>query len=111
MFQFPEAMPRVWSVHQNMRVNAEQARRLLADNSWDLRQNAFSTEPVGALESCGGADDVRLSEHLADSVSISATMACRGLVVLNDQYFPGWSATVDGEDAPIVDAYGLCAAW
>ncbi len=35
-------------------------------------------------------------------MTIHADTEGRSLVVLADTYFPGWKATVDGEDAPIV---------
>ena len=28
-------------------------------------------------------------------------MACRGMVIVSDNWFPGWVATVDGQSAPV----------
>ena len=33
-------------------------------------------------------------------------MACRGMVILSETFFPGWQATVDGRAAPIYEADG-----
>src|SRR5262249_12441809 len=35
-------------------------------------------------------------------VEVDATLERRGLVVLADTFFPGWTATVDGTPAPIL---------
>ncbi len=34
-------------------------------------------------------------------------MACRGMVVFSETYYPGWRATVDGRPARIYEAYGV----
>ena len=106
VYQWP-AMPRVWSVHQVAQVNDVQATGQLTDSAVDLATRTFSTIKPPAVSQCAGSDSVELKQHLANRVFIEASMACRGIVVLDDQYFPGWKATVDGNPAPIIDAYGL----
>ena len=107
VYQYPVTMPRVWSVHQATQVSDEEATRMLIDPAVDLASRTFSTVRPPALEQCAGSDTVELKRHMANRVSIDARMACRGLVVLDDQYAPGWKATVDGKTVPIIDAYGL----
>jgi hypothetical protein len=81
VFTNPGAFPRAWAVHK-----LEQAGP--------------------ALETCDGAEAVRVLERRLNSVRLSADLRCRGMVVLNDNNYPGWRATVDGKAAPIHDAYG-----
>ena len=33
-------------------------------------------------------------------------MACRGIVILADSFYPGWRLTIDGQPARIIEAYG-----
>ena len=33
-------------------------------------------------------------------------MACRGMVILSDTYFPGWRATIDGQPTAILEPFG-----
>ena len=42
----------------------------------------------------------------ADSVTLRVEAACAGLLVLPDTYFPGWRATVNGEDRTIYPTNG-----
>jgi len=37
---------------------------------------------------------------------LRATMACRGMVIASETYFPGWQAKVDGKPAEIHEVYG-----
>ncbi len=52
----------------------------------------------------GGADaggSVRIVSYEADDIRITASLPRPGYLLLLDTYFPGWSATVNGEPAPI----------
>ncbi|MCC7174272.1 MAG: YfhO family protein, partial [Bryobacterales bacterium] len=49
--------------------------------------------------------EVSLVRRNSGRVTIEADMACRGMVILGDSYFPGWVARVDGVRTPILEAY------
>jgi len=46
-------------------------------------------------------------ERQSGLVSLKANPKCRGMVIDADTYFPGWVATVDGQPAPVYEAYGF----
>ena len=64
-------------------------------------------EMLGALRgsqaTCGPAprDHVRIEEYSARSVALHVDAGCGGVLVLPDVYFPGWTATVNGEDRTV----------
>jgi hypothetical protein len=101
-----DSWPRVWTVHEARGlVSAGEIPVVLGDESFDLRRRTFLLGPPPALERCSGEDGVGVLSHEPNRVVIEARMACRGLVILGDNYFPGWRATVDGRSAPIHEAY------
>jgi len=103
----PGALPRVWTVHSLVRVgNDEQARGLLEDPGFDLRRKAWIHSPPPELQACEPERDaVRLLRREANLIEIEARMNCRGMVVLSENYYPGWQAAVDGAPAPIHEVY------
>ena len=48
-----------------------------------------------------------LLERQASRVLLDANLKCRGMVIVADTFFPGWVATVDGQNRPIYEAYGF----
>lgn len=102
VYENPDTLPRVWAVHRLIR-DPHPAR--LFNRTFDPRREAFLAAEPPALETCGG-DTVDLVRHRPNAVEIAVEMRCRGLVVLSDNYFPGWKATVDGQPAEIHEVYG-----
>jgi hypothetical protein len=101
----PDALPRVWTVHEAVQVHGEdEIKCLIEGNGIDLRRTTFLHERPPELARCGSQDEVHLLRRESDRVTISAWMACRGMVVLSDTYFPGWEAEVDGTPVPIYEA-------
>jgi hypothetical protein len=77
VFENPHALPRVWAEHKG-------------------------------IEGCDSTgEDVRMLRHQPNYVSIRATMSCPGMVILSDQWAPGWRATVDGKAVEIHQAYEM----
>jgi hypothetical protein len=52
----------------------------------------------------GNTASVSINSYEADSVEMKASMPQPGFLVLLDTYFPGWTATVNGQDAPVLRA-------
>lgn len=52
----------------------------------------------------------RIIAQSANTVTIKATSACAGLLVLNNSWAPGWVATVDGQAVPLLRANYLARA-
>jgi hypothetical protein len=131
VYENTDALPRAWVVHDLHLVGGEddafaflQARsrrkgEVFVVDRFDPRREAVveqdgkpTDETLRALEerriACEAGDDDRVSveRYSNDSVSIMVRAACAGLLVLPDTYFPGWTATVNGEEQEIYPTDG-----
>ena len=61
---------------------------------------------------CAGVErsPQRITAQSANTVTISTTSACAGLLVLNNSWAPGWVATIDGRATPLLRANYLARA-
>lgn len=108
LFRRPDTLPRAFAVHDVTSV--ADRRRVMAEINPrvdDLHRWAFVLGPAPRLETCAAPDHVRIAHYDPSRVVLSVHMACRGMVVLTDTFYPGWQATVDGRPAPIHEAYGI----
>ena len=102
-----DAFPRAWSVHELMRVpNPGEGSLLIGRESESFRRKAHMVAPPPPVETCAAPDTVRLVEHAPDRLAIQAEMACAGMVILSDTYYPGWRARVDHLPAEIYEVNG-----
>ncbi len=107
VYENPGAFPRVWTVHEAMQIPDHEAnvRHVIADASFDLAHKTFVTASPPQMEVCAAPDDARMVERGLNHVVIDANMACKGMVVASENYFPGWRATLDGAPVELHAAY------
>ena len=102
VWENPGAFPRTWTSHDVFHIaKVADGLAIISDHLDDLRTKAFTLEKTVPLARCGGADTVTMKKYAAETVTMSANMACEGMVILSDTYFPGWKATVDGKPISI----------
>ncbi|MGD0777143.1 MAG: YfhO family protein [Candidatus Solibacter sp.] len=102
-----DAFPRAWAVHELVRVpNKTEGNILLGRDPESFRRKAHMVGPPPPVETCAAPDTVQLVEHAPDRLAIRADMACDGMVVLSDTFYPGWRARVDHRPAEIHEVNG-----
>lgn len=105
LFRNTDAMPRVWIVHETSTVKLDKVASTLA--AVDLRKHAVLTAPSPTLATCDDSKDaVSIASFAPDAIEYRATLACKGMVVMSETWYPGWFATVDGKAAEIYEADG-----
>jgi hypothetical protein len=106
IFQNPTALPRVWSAHHTAVFPDEaSAGAAVGAGPIELRSTVVLEETGPHLDTCKTGDEVAIQSYEPTRVSISATMGCRGIVVLADSWFPGWEVWVDGKRTILERAY------
>ncbi len=108
VYRNPSALPRAWIVHAASKVDSyDQLRARLETPEFQPRSEALLLTPPPALETCTSPEEAS-ARYTANpnTVHINARLACRGLLILSDTYFPGWTATMDGRPAPILAPFG-----
>lgn len=110
VYRNPDAFPRAWSVHRAIKIPAPALDSAFDAAGPTLREQAFfvGTRPPD-LESCSG-DTVDVLRRDPDSIVIDAAMQCKGLVIVGENYDPGWHASIDGRSAPVLEAYSVARA-
>jgi hypothetical protein len=98
----PDAFPRAWTVHQTIVApDLEKAYDTMNTGKFDLKTTAL-VQSKPALDTCDGQDKVTSIVEKVSSSSVKVTMACKGLLVISDNYFPGWHAELDGSSVEIL---------
>ena len=111
IYENRQALPRAWLTHR-VEVEPDPAARLLRlrNPDFDEAGTALLAAPLPpelvlpAAPPAPGADQVTITRYAPEQVDITATSPAPGLLILADQVFPGWTATVDGQPAPILTA-------
>ncbi|MGO9008461.1 MAG: YfhO family protein [Bryobacteraceae bacterium] len=98
----PDTFPRAWIVHQTLAApNDDAAGDIVRDPAVDLRKTAVMVKTQPPLEQCGGEDRVTGYYENPSQVWVNVEMACKGLLIVSDNWYPGWRAEVDGRPAKI----------
>ncbi len=105
LFRNNDAFPRAWVVHRAVTVAEKDLVVALARE--DLRVSAVLTKPAPQLASCDeSSDEVSVSHYAPDAVDYRANLGCKGLVTMSETWYPGWSVTVDGAAAELLEIDG-----
>jgi hypothetical protein len=110
IYENRRALPRAWLTHQAAVLVSDEVRRRLRDPAFDPAQTALleaplpADQPLPAAPPPPGGDQVTIVDYQPEQVIIGSTSPAPGLLLLSDQAFPGWVATVDGQPTAIVTA-------
>jgi len=90
----------------------EQALALVADRGFDPRATVVleTSDGVAVLSGPAGPSPARISSYAANQVVIEVDGGREGYLVLTDNYFAGWRAWVDGQQAQVYRADGTFRA-
>ncbi len=104
IYENAAAMPRAWLVPETEVVSeSDGALPHMLEADWDPARTAFLAEPLD-VELPGGALDgeARIVENGDDRLVVETTADRPALLVLAENWYPGWVATVDGVETPLV---------
>jgi hypothetical protein len=111
VFENQRVLPRAWLVHQaEVQTDAATQPRRLRDAGFAADQTAVINAPLPAqfplpaAPPPGAADAVTITRYAPETVEIATESAAAGLLILSDQFFPGWEATLDNQATPIFPA-------
>ena len=106
LYRNTDAYPSAWIVHSAISVSDKDVVATLASGI-DLRRQAVLTVPVPVMATCDGAvETAAITRYEPDAVDLTATLACKGMLVISETWYPGWSATVDGSAATLYETDG-----
>ncbi len=106
VYEAEGVLPRAFIVHEAFGIDnrAHSAGELYRIRE-EMAVKTFLPGPVPELERCEGVEEARIAEYGLNRVVVEARLACKGMVILTDTWFPGWRARVDGRPARIHEAY------
>jgi hypothetical protein len=103
LYEYQDAMPRAFIAPQAAVVPADQMLEHM--RGADLRTRAFVEDPAfrglppeSARAPAGRAE---ITQYEPNRVVVETDSATSGLLVLTDQYYPGWHASLDGAPATL----------
>jgi hypothetical protein len=107
VYRLEGAMPRAWVVGAQRTVAGDgEALHAITRPNFDARATAITQSrldglPQGTGASAGGGGEARITSYEPERVTVRARSRGQGLLVLSDNQYPGWNATVDGRSVPI----------
>lgn len=116
LYELADQGPRVWVASGAVRLAGRDELGYLAahDDELDRIITVSTKVPEGSTEPNTSAPPgtAEITRYADDRVTIEARMSAPGFVVLDDTYFPGWQARIDGSPARVLRAdHTFRAVW
>jgi hypothetical protein len=107
LYENAHALPRAYLVHRAQVANSEkEALSRITKPSFEMKSTVV-IEPTGNYTTIENDDTneqieyARITKSTANDVTVAVQSNSSGVLVLNDTFYPGWSATIDGIETPI----------
>jgi hypothetical protein len=105
IYENPDVMPRAWTTTNSIHLPDDEVLSYLSDQSERIGQEVVLSDPDSPqVDGNGDAGSAEIISYENTRVVIEASMPENGYLVLADTYYPGWSATVNGEGSEIYRA-------
>jgi hypothetical protein len=105
VYRLAGALPRAFVVGAQRPVDGEDAAfEAVTDPSFAARDVAVTEQKLPGLPeapAAGGGGSASIVSYDPERVRVRARSEGPGLLVLGDNYFPGWKAKVDGRSVPV----------
>jgi hypothetical protein len=100
VYENQDVLPRAYMVYEVIPVqNADEAFAHMLAEEFDPTRSAV-VEAAPALDETG-AGEANLVEYAGERVVVATSSDADGYLVLSDAIYPGWRATVDGDEASV----------
>ncbi|HYP62126.1 MAG TPA: YfhO family protein [Thermomicrobiales bacterium] len=110
----PHAMPRAWIAHRVVQAQPELAAGMIATPGFDPAETVILSPAAGTVVTAKPAnpqaESVQIVAYEPDRVVLKVHADADGVLVLSESYEEGWHAHVDGDKAPVDEAYGVVRA-
>jgi hypothetical protein len=103
LYQNDRAMPRAFAVAQSAGGTHEQAQQTIRAPSFDPSRQAVLEGGPG-LSGAGGPWPAQLTNDGGNSLDLDISLPQEAALVVTTPYYPGWTATVDGQAAALFRA-------
>jgi hypothetical protein len=104
LWRVPGALPRSWVVSGSRVATGRRAFEILSSVGFDPARDVVLAKGPARSAVSGFAGSSRVRRLASDRVSLEVEASSAGFVVLADAFDPGWRATVDGRQVPILRA-------
>ena len=104
IYQNPTVLPRVFLVHHAEVVPDEPTvLSRLTSTGFPISTTIVLTEPPPVLQPAipGQPEAAVIERYTALEVDVQVTASAPGMLVLTDTYYPGWEASLDGQQAHV----------
>jgi hypothetical protein len=106
VYENPTALPRAWVVHKTIEVPPGQATwERIASPGFDPLNEAIVASPVD-LPPGGSGGSARITEYTLHAIAVEVDSPVDALLVMSENYYPGWTARVDGQLVEVVRVNG-----